>query len=428
MIGVILVPILLVQPWRTYNNQGPIRSDGLGYFAWTRAALDGELGFCRYPSIVEVAAIKIPRPTKADPHRIRCANKYPPGLAMLQFPVMAALSSRANDSVAVTPAQHEASLWLGGLALVGVCIAITAIARRLGASGWGVQIAVIAFAFGAGLFPYATYSASFVHIHVALLVSLMMWAAVRTHQQGRSLGTATLAGLCAFFIVAMRNIDLAIIAVLGGAYLIWTFRARTGDAVARLRGIALDLAPVAIGVVGAAALQLGLNHYMSGHWALSSYRSGEDFVFDQPHQREVLFSYSRGLFVYAPVAFLTLCTGLVVRRARNAAMVYGALILVLTMIYGFWYQWELGGGAGFGNRGFVDIAPVGMLAAAMVVTSIRRPARVAFSIVALGAALWTMQLAALMATYNYPEYTADAHVYWSHTVGSESVIARLFRE
>jgi hypothetical protein len=166
---------------------------------------------------------------------------------------------------------------------------------------------------------------------------------------------------------------------------------------------------------------------MSGTWAVSSYRTGEDFIFDQPHQREVLFSYSRGLFVYAPIVFLTVVAGLVVRRARIFTFLYLALIATLTMIYGFWFQWELGGGAGFGHRGFVEIAPIGMLAAALVLTSIPRPARVAFGIVAIGAAAWSMQLAALMATLNYPEYAANAHVYWSHTVGSESVIGRLFR-
>ena len=54
-------------------------------------------------------------------------------------------------------------------------------------------------------------------------------------------------------------------------------------------------------------------------------------------------------------------------------------------------------------------------------------ALVACSVLALGAAVWTMQLATLMATLNYPEYTADAHIYWSHTVGSESILGRLFR-
>jgi hypothetical protein len=240
LVGVILVPILLVQPWRTYLDQGPIRSDGLGYFAWTRAALDGELGFCRYPSVEQAAAVKIPRPTATDPTRIRCANKYPPGLAILQFPVMAALSSRPNDTVAVTGAQHDASLWLGGLALIGVCIAMTAVARRFGATGWGVQVAVLGFVFGAGLFSFATYSASFTHIHSALMVSLLVWAGVRTRQEGIHLGTMILVGLCAFFIVSMRNIDLAIIVVLVAAYVPWFYATSEGTAVDRLRRTAFS--------------------------------------------------------------------------------------------------------------------------------------------------------------------------------------------
>lgn len=444
LIGALLVPILLIQPWRTYLNQGPIRSDGLGYFAWTRAVLDRDLDFCRYPSIEAVAAVKLPRPTPSDPTRVRCADRYPPGLAILQFPVMAILSYRSSPDVAVTSAQHDASVWLGGLALIGICIAVTATARRLGAIGWGVQAAVIAFTFGAGLFPYATFGASFVHIHGALMVALLVWAGVRTRQEGRSLLVGIVAGVAAFFIVSMRNIDLVIPVVLAIAFATWHLRTGEGTWPARARVALIDLLPVGAGIVAAAALQLSINHHMSGEWALSSYRAGEDFVFTSWHQRQVLFSYNRGLFIYAPVVFFTLVAGAVVTRTRALTAIYGSLVALLAVIYGFWFSWQLGGGAGFGHRGFVEIAPIGMLIAALVMAPARRApeatarpntarrarssrrARVAFAVLALASALWTMQLAVLMWNYEYPEYIATPSIYWSHTIGADSLLARIF--
>ena len=233
---------------------------------------------------------------------------------------------------------------------------------------------MIAFTFGAGLFPYATFGASFVHIHAALMVALLVWSGIRTRQEGRSLPVALVAAAAGFFIVSMRNIDVVVPLVLGVAFALWSLRTRDGPAPTRIRATVLDLVPVAIGIVAAGVLQLTINHHMSGEWALSSYRSGEDFVFSSWHQRQVLFSYHRGLFIYAPVVLFTLVAGALVVHARAIVAVYATLIAILTMIYGFWFSWELGGGAGFGHRGFVEIAPIGMLAAALVIAPATRPA------------------------------------------------------
>ena len=234
-LAVILVPILLIQPWTTYLDQGPIRSDGVGYFAWTRAVTDGRSSFCEYKWVALQGGITVPRPTKKNPKATICINRYPPGLAILQFPVMAVLSARSDPTNPVSPAQHEASLWLGGLALLTTCLVVTGTARRLGAEGWGVQLAVLTFAFGAGLFSYGTYLASFVHVHVAMFIALLVWSGVRVQQQGRSRLTTIVTLLGGFFIVSMRNIDLSIIAILVAFYVAWPWGGGTGSVRARAR-------------------------------------------------------------------------------------------------------------------------------------------------------------------------------------------------
>ncbi len=425
-IALILVPILLIQPWTTYLNQGPIRSDGVGYFAWTRSVTDGHFSFCEYKWVALQGGILLPRPTKANPKATICMNRYPPGLAILQFPVMAPLSARSDPTNPVSPAQHEASLWLGGLALVATGLMVTATARRLGAEGWGVQFAVLAFAFGAGLFSYGTYLASFVHIHVAMFVALLVWSAVRVQQQGRSRLTTVVTLLGGFFIVSMRNIDLSIIAVLVAFYVAWAWRGGTGTVRARALELVRDLLPLGIGIVGAIALQLAINRYFFGHFEFSSYK-GDTFIFDHPNQRQVLFSYTRGFFLYAPVALVTIIVGLTVARARVVTALYLALVAALTVIYGFWKYWELGAGAGYGHRGFIDAAPVGMLAAALVFTHAQRALRTTAVVFAVGATLWSLQLMILMLGYHYPEYTVDAKTFWSHTIGRDSLIGRMVR-
>ena len=106
-IALILVPILLIQPWKTYLNQGPIRSDGVGYFAWTRAVTDGHSSCCEYKWVALQGGIAVPRPRTANPKATICMNRYPPGLAIRQFPVMAPLSARSDPTNPVSPAQHD---------------------------------------------------------------------------------------------------------------------------------------------------------------------------------------------------------------------------------------------------------------------------------------------------------------------------------
>jgi len=79
---------LIVTVDAPYTNSPPIRSDGLGHHAWTRALLDGHLSFCAYPELDEVRAVSPPLQTDM------CANKYPPGLALLRFPVMAPFTAQ----------------------------------------------------------------------------------------------------------------------------------------------------------------------------------------------------------------------------------------------------------------------------------------------------------------------------------------------
>ena len=425
-IAVILVPILLIQPWKTYLDQGPIRSDGVGYFAWTRAVTDGHFSFCQYKWVALQGGITVPRPTKENPKATICINRYPPGLAILQFPVMAPLSARSDPTNPVSPAQHEASLWLGGLALLATCLMVTATARRLGAEGWGVQFAVLAFAFGAGLFSYGTYLASFVHIHVAMFIALLVWSGVRVQQEGRSRLTMVITLLGGFFIVSMRNIDLSIIVVLVAFYVAWAWRGGTDSVRARVLELVRDLLPLTIGIAGAMALQLAINRYFFGHFELSSYK-GDTFLFDRPFQRQVLFSYTRGFFVYAPLALVTIIAGLTVARARVVTLLYVALVATLTMIYGFWDYWALGAGAGYGHRGFIDAAPVGMLAAALAFTHAKRALRTTAVVLGVGATLWSLQIMILMLGYHYPEYTVDAKTFWSHTIGRDSLIGRMVR-
>jgi nitrate reductase NapE component len=416
---VVLVPVLAAQPWHTYLNEPPIRSDALGYHLWIRAILDDNFDFCRF-HIDTGTVVQFKRPTPTDPNHVRCGDQYPPGLALLQLPVMAPLADHGANPRIANQDENEAALWMGGAALLLTCVLVVAVARRLRIPPWPTHVALVTMVFGTASFVFGTYDGGFTHVYLALGVAALVWAATRTLQQGRSGSSAIVAFLAACFITAMRNVDILPVMLLVAAYAAVVLVREQRRWSKQTKRLALDLAPVVAGVLLASAGQIVLNHHFSGTWTLSSY--GEHrFTWGQQMQRSVLVSYTRGLFTYWPIMAVVLVAGFAVRKARAWTLLFAALVALMTTIYGFWPDWALGGGAGFGHRGFIEIVPVGMIAFAMALSSLRRPLQLFAGGLAVMCACLTFQLALQMWNRDFPEYAPTAHQYWSHIIGRDAL-------
>lgn len=337
----ILVPVTLLQP---YRNGPPIRSDGEAYHLWTRVLLEGDLSFERYK---KVQAIDKP----LDPVHGQYTNRYPPGLALLRFPVMAFLVQLGPGAPLISPAEHWANLVLAALALLANCLLVLSTCRLLGIEPSVSQRAVLALVFGTGLFHYATYDACFSHIYSALGVALLAWQGVRSVVRGVRWPNRPLTALICFFLILIRNTNIIVIGALVLAYLGYQSRQRVRGVAWVLRG----LAGAILGTAMAMAVQLAINWYYNGRPVFSSYGK-ETFLWDQPKQWSVLFSYERGLFSYYPVLAVVLAAAWFVRRTRRAAAWFTVLVLAYVTLYGFWWCWMLGGG--FGHRGFVELMPL----------------------------------------------------------------------
>src|SRR5689334_1373546 len=96
-----------------------------------------------------------------------------------------------------------------------------------------------------------------------------------------------------------------------------------------------------VGAVCAALLQILYNAYPGGRFSLSSYGE-ETFLWNHPHQLEVLLSYDRGLFSYYPIVALMVICAWTVHSLRAAAAGFSFLLLSYVMLYGFWSSWQLG--------------------------------------------------------------------------------------
>jgi hypothetical protein len=345
--------VAICQP---FANGPPIRSDGYGYHAWTYALLRGDLNFVGLPN--ETVAFHETRPGY-------WCNMYPPGVALVRFPVMAPLADGGDRFGFPTTAEHVLCVVLSALALVATAILLFYTCRSAGAGPLAANVAVVAVVFGTGLFHYTTYDGSYSHCWTVLgLTSLLALVARSRHHDGRIHWPALC--LIAAWLMLVRNTNAFALGVVGGTYLLLGPH-RLGLSVPT---VCRNISWLAVGTLIGIGCQLALNAFAQGRFTLSSY-PGQEFHWARPMQWAVLTSLpEHGLVLYYPVAILLATVPFTVRRLRPAATAFVLLLAVYTTLYGYWHMWNLG--ASFGHRGFVDVLPLGAPLLAVAIDGLPR--------------------------------------------------------
>lgn len=405
------VAALAVTVHPPYDNTPPIRSDGVGYHAWTRAFVDGDFDFCRMdPVVEEVGAVPV-LPSGAS----TCANKYPMGLALLRLSVMFpfTLANHGHVRSGAEDAVNQACSLAAGVAAVAVSVAALG---RLGVSRRLANAVALLTAFGTGLYHYATYDSSFAHVYLAALVAWFCYVGCRWVIQpvreghavvfGRRLQWAN--GVAAFFFVSIRMTSLFPLVVLLAAAMVTTgvHHSREWRAALRIAG-----APLA-GAAAAVVLQVAYNRAAFHIWTLFSYR-GESLGGSGWHQWDVMFSPTKGLFTWYPILALAI-VAMIAARARAALALTVAAIVPFVLLYGSWHVWTLAGG--FGHRGFVDLVPVFTITFAVALSRLPSPWRRAVTGLAALATLFTMGVMVAYWRGHVSFYGATAGQLWRYGV------------
>jgi hypothetical protein len=394
VIVLVTVPVACLQPWK---NGPPIRSDGEGYHLWTRVFLEGDLSFRRHAGQAGLFL--------ADRQRNIYQNKYPPGVALLRFPVMAFLIDGRPGVATISRAEHAANVVFSAAALIAVCYLLLRTCQLLALEVSSSHAALLAGVFGTGLFHYATYDSCFSHIYSALGVALLLWLGVRTIVRRDNHLPPFVTALTCFLFILFRNTNIIVMTMMVLAY----FNARQKQRLLSSKNGCIDLGILCLGASSAALLQLLYNYYACGRFSLTSYGE-ESFLWDHPQQLSVLFSYDRGLFSYYPVVALVLLCGWTVRRLRVPAAWFSLLLLSYVVLYGFWSSWQLG--CGFGHRGFVELMPLGIVLFAAALGQLSPRSRRCAGVLALLSTAFTM---AFMVRYwrgTFPMFGTTASVYW----------------
>ena len=416
-LAIFLIAAATVTIHPPYANSPPIRSDGLGYHAWTRAILDGNISFCPYVELETVDALE---PVSALG---RCANKYPPGLALLRFPIMAPFTS-ANHGALRSTAEDRVSQILSVLAgAIAMGAAISA-AARLGASRRTANLAALGVMFGTNEFHFATYDGSFTHIYSAAIVGLLLVLGIGVGQSSRppNLRTVVAISLLTGLLVDIRMMLVAPLMV--SALVLLAVSVRRSS----VRDTIRRFGPLMCSAGGAVALallqQLWYNHYIFGSWKLSAY-AGEDFIWSQYKQLDVLFYVYKGAFWWSPFIPIALVAGLLARRYLLTILM-AAVVLSLAVIYGAWHSWNLAGG--FGHRGFVE--PSALYAVTLAASAETLP-RLGRRAIAVASVLATIVILGLMRAY-WAGDIGFSGASWSEYVrfgmGRDSLLPHYLRE
>lgn len=341
----LLIYVTIAMP---YKNGPPIRSDGAGYHVWVYGILNLDFSFCKYESILNpTGSISV-----RDEKRSVCGIKYPPGVGMFQTPFVAYWADQVTTTE-YPDASHTAILWIGAVLLLFVSIISYKTLSLLSCSQSSSLIAIGAYLFGSGLFHYSTYDASFSHVYSTFGVSVLLYIYYFSANKDWNLSRFILFIAVVFWLHSVRQTNGAItfaIAMLSVSYIYSNslFFKKT-------------LFAWGIGAFLGIILQLVYNYYVTGEYRLSSYGQ-EGFPDIGAHFADVIMSYERGLVNYYPVFALTVGSALISFRS-GLSVIFIGLILLLSFVYGSWHSWFLGGG--MGHRGFVELAPIGILVLGM---------------------------------------------------------------
>lgn len=210
---------------------------------------------------------------------------------------------------------------------------------------WIRVITILALALGTNLSYYTIYYPSYSHVYsfaaIAYFVLLLhRWRANDFPHRGL-LGITVLLGL----IVLIRPTNGLIALLLFFVFPTWrAFGVYIKELVTRhLSTLLLSVLLLA----GLVAVQIYNTHQQLGVWALNAYTGeGFDYLF-KPQIFSVLFSFDKGLFVYAPVLLIAVA-GLFAISGNQKRMAFGFSLTLFAFVYitSSWWCWWYGGGLG----------------------------------------------------------------------------------
>jgi hypothetical protein len=388
------------------NVEETIKADAIGYYDYL-------------PSLfIHHDLVRFGTPfNKADPanHRVNSldfykdyhgykVNKYPCGTAVLELPFF----TQAYLTTGRERSENDGYQWpfqraVFHAALFYLFLTIFFLKKTLESydiNRYVIIVCQLLLVLGTTVTHYANFDAGFSHLYSLFAITAFIYFA-RSFFKTKNLNHFISACLFLGIVLLVRELNILILFFV-------PFLA--GSAENLKDGILFLLQHVRHLIIGLLVLsgvffiQCFLWYLQCGTFLLYSYQ-GEGFNFTQPHMIDILFSYKKGLFVYAPILFIALCSliWLVVKRKFYLAFTWLSFFLILTYMLSSWHTWE--SGCSYGLRAYVDTYSVFIILFALMLNGLG----LTLKLIIIVLSLLTIPLN-IIQTYQYKEYILD----WQH--------------
>lgn len=335
--------------WSKDNWSNIIKADGKGYYAYLPAVfIYNDLNFGFFDAIEK----KYPNPHTYYDYRVEISdkkvNKYFAGtaIAMMPFFLIAHVAAKsigfeADGYSKIYPILiNIAAIFYVFLALYY----LEKILEKYSVSSNRITLILITLTFATNLFYYTVCEPAMSHIYSFAFITMFIYYLYMFFYtpQIRTI----------FILSALLGVIILIRPVNGVILLIAPFvsgeKNKFINGLFYLKKHIISLVSGGIIVFSIAAVQLIIYKIQTGSFWVNSYGS-ETFNWTEPHPVGFLISYKKGLFVYTPLAFLSLM-GLYTLFKKNKFQFYSltAFLIIILYVLSSWWSWWYGGS--FGSR------------------------------------------------------------------------------
>jgi hypothetical protein len=227
---------------------------------------------------------------------------------------------------------------------------------------WISVFVPIAILLGSNLFYYTVYEPSMSHAYSFFLVSSFLFV-LESLVSKSSVYKLMVLGILIGLIGITRPVNLIILGMIPFA-LVRSHRLPTST----LGSVFGTTAIVAFWTAAVVSIQLAAYYWQTGEWLVYSYKD-EGFNWSDPQIFNTLFSYKRGLFVYAPLCFISLFGAFKLWKGSSVkALSLISTLLIAIYVVSSWHAWEYGWA--YGLRAYVEYLPLfGILLASLLFRS-----------------------------------------------------------
>ncbi|MCE3295511.1 MAG: hypothetical protein K0R65_1225 [Crocinitomicaceae bacterium] len=334
-----------------FPRKHAVFSDGSGYYAYLPATFihkDARFQFLRKTIVKHdtydfISGINI----NAGPKDV--VNKYYVGTSILIAPffgVNYAWQSWVNGD----PGDGYERTYLGTVSYAAIfyyilgMLALILLLKSYRISNFTISFLIVGLTFGTSLNYYTVHCPSFSHVYSFFAINWFLYTA-RRFALYRKTSSLYVLFMLAALIFLLRPTNILVVLLFPFLFSDWkSFTACLGD-IFRSKKLHLLGGVLLFGLIVFPQL---LNIYLqTGKWGFNTY-TNESFEFlTNPKIPEVLFSYRRGLFVYAPFLLLMI-PGFWFFFRKNPRLFLGWVFVLGLNLYiiASWWCWWYGGGLG----------------------------------------------------------------------------------